>query len=88
MALKKPLGSADDAPLFDQGYAFRAAAVAVISAVPDLGKYQCISIPHNQVDFAGTNLVVTLQRRHAAPVQERFRDLLPVAALLARVRHA
>jgi hypothetical protein len=87
MTLQKPVGGADDAPLLGQGYAFRTAAMAVIPAVPDLGEYQCISIPHDQVDFATTHLVVSLQRCHAAPVQERFRDLLPVAASLACVCH-
>jgi len=88
MTLKKPVGGADNAPLLGQGYAFCAAAMAVIAAVPDLGKYQCISISHDQVDFPAPDLVVTRQRRYAAAVQERFRDLLPVAASLARIRHA
>jgi hypothetical protein len=70
MILEKTAGSADEAPLLGQSHAFRAAAVAIVAAIPDLGEYQGIPIPHDQVDFTESRLVVALQGLHAATVQE------------------
>lgn len=87
MTLEKPAGGIDDAPLLGPGHAVRAAAVAIAYAVSYFRKHQDISVLHDQVDFAAAGVVISCQRFQAATVQKRLRDLLPVAAPLARGCH-
>lgn len=87
MALEKPAGGIDDSPLLAVGHAVRAAAVAIVFPVSNLGKHQRISVLHDQIDFTTAGVVISRQRLQTATVQKRLRNLLPVTAPLARGRH-
>ena len=87
MQLKKTHCSADDSLLLGPGDAVCAGAVTAVYAVSHFGEYQGASVPHDQVDFTGSDLVVSLQRFEALFVQKRFGDLFPVVAPLSRRGH-